>query len=399
MNRLNSRLGDRGLLILLLILLGGIVIVERVIATRTEQRTPLSSQSNEANGASAMASWLERLGFDLDDTLLTRFEVPQETGLIFLLEPTEVINDEEWSILFDWVEQEHGILVVSGSGWTADRIYNRLGYDLFSVESTETADLDIQLQAESPFFSAADLDGQLVIDASLNRLPLTPTENQVVHVSANGSPFVVSHPIGNGQIILIPETSIFTNRGLAGETNRKLLISLVAQVGSGRKIWFDEWHHGDRALDFSAGEITGPLDWIRFTPSGRSVLLVCAILFLFVLFNGRHLGRPQPLAESSVRRGPAEYVDAMATLTRKSGETQVVAQHTYQRFRRILIKRYRLDPNMADSDLIEAIKQIKSAAMGEETADILRQLTNSSHTDTNLIHLHTQIDQFMEEYL
>ncbi len=391
-------LGDRGLLIILLLLLGAIVIVERVIATRNEQNIPLSSTSNRADGASVMFLWLEELGYELINEPQAAFEVPENVGLTFLLAPSETVTDDEWATLSSWVE-DGGILIISGSNPIAQFVYTQLGYGFFEGESFPTENARFQINSESPFLNTLnsfDLD-DFELDEALNTLPLRPETDQVVHLSANGKPLVVSHPIGRGHVILAPETSLFSNKGLSGSTNRNVLLSLIAQQETGQRIWVDEWHHGIREVDFQNGAISGPIDWLRFTPSGRAVLLVCLLLLVFMLFNGRHLGRPDPLRESLIRRGPADYVDAMATLTRQTGDTDVVAQHSYQRLRRVLTKRYRLDPNLGDQALVETIQRIKSPEMAEATAGLLNRLKQKGPSESDLISLQSDIDQFIDE--
>ncbi|MEM9776204.1 MAG: DUF4350 domain-containing protein [Chloroflexota bacterium] len=399
MRRSRPRLGDRGLMVILLLLLGVIVIVERVIARNAEQNIVLSSTSDRANGASALYGWLEQLGFEVDNQPIPEFTIPADVGLIFMLEPSEFVTGEEWNELESWVDQG-GILIVSGSGPLVRFVYEELGYGFPGLEIAEIEG-DVLLQEhETPFLNLIDLESeQLQVDGSLETVPLMPTADQVIHLSADGKPLVVSHPIGQGHIILAPERSIFTNQGLASEGNQKLVLNLVAQQGPGSKIWFNEWHHGQRELDFSASQITGPIDWLRFTPSGRAVLLSCALLFFYMLFNGRRLGRPQPLPESLVRRGPAEYVDALATLTRQTGDTQIVAQHSYQRLRRTLIKRFRLDPNLTDQALVDTLKRVKSPEMAQAAANIITQLKQKDPSESDLIATQAEIDQFIDEYV
>ena len=393
------KLGDRGLLVILLILLGLAVIGERVIATRAEQNIPLSSTSDRPGGASALFEWLTALGFEIETAPLAEFDVPDDVGLVFLLSPTEPVTADEWNILKGWVSSG-GVLIVSGSNPVSRLFYTELGYELFEDTITPAEDVTFTVEQESPFLTLINFDAEpLEVESELHTLPLKPTTDQVVHLSADDKPLVVSHPIGLGHVILAPETSIFSNKGLSSKANRNIVLNLVAQQGAGGKIWVDEWHHGIRELAFDNGQIAGPVDWLRFTASGRAVLLVCLLLFVFMLLNGRHLGRPQPLPESLVRRGPADYVDALANLTRQTGNTDTVAQHTYQQLRRTLIKRFRLDPNMNDQTLIETLQRVKSADMAQDTADLLNRLKRKEPSESDLIALQADIDQFRSEYL
>ena len=84
------KLSDNGLMILLLFLLGVIVVLERIIVMRNSQPPALSSRSDEADGASALYTWVTRLGYDTAERRLATFAVPEDTGLIFLLEPTSI---------------------------------------------------------------------------------------------------------------------------------------------------------------------------------------------------------------------------------------------------------------------------------------------------------------------
>ena len=393
------QLSDRWLLILLLLLLGGIAIVERVTAFN-EADPPLSTLSDERDGASALKSWLVDLGFDIADETLDEFRIPADTQLVFLLEPSEPILPNEWEMLEDWVD-DGGILVVSGGRASTLNAYFNLGYGIFDLETISVLENDleaVEVQREAPFLTAAEIDGSLELGDNLTSIDENADVDQVIHLSVGGYPLVLSQQIGNGQIIIAPDRELFSNEGLFGEANRDIILNLVALAGDGR-IWFDEWHHGERELAFFTGEVTGPLDWLRFTPSGRAILLVLALIFIFMLLNGRYFGRPQPLPESLERRGAAEYVDAIAELTRQTGDTQIIATHSYTRLRRAIIKRFRLDPRLTDREIVNTLEKIKPGDAASEASKLLHGLKQNQSSEQELIRLHTEIDRFTEEYL
>lgn len=395
------RLNDRWLAVILLLLLAVIVMVERVVSTNRAD-PPLSTSSDERDGASALKSWLTDLGFDIVDEELASFEVPADVGVTFLLEPSEVVTRDEWSILFEWVEQG-GILVLSGSNNPARNVYTFVGYDYRDVENLEITELefnDLRVQREAPFLIATDFNDEFQTgsDPTLALFKVETALEHVVHLSLDGRPLVTSIEQGKGHIIIAPEPDIFNNEGLFGEANRNIVLNLAALQGDNGRIWFDEWHHGQRDLQFFTGKISSPGDWLRYTASGRATMLVGLLLFVFVALNGRYFGRPQPLPESLERRGAAEYVDAIAELTRQTGDTQVISTYSYSRLRRAIIKRFRLDPVLSDPEIKSALEKIKPEA-ANEAGRLLLALNQKTIGEKELIHLHSQIDQFTEEYL
>ncbi|MFK7800353.1 MAG: DUF4350 domain-containing protein [Anaerolineae bacterium] len=396
-----KRLNERWLVIILLLLLGGIVIVEQVVSTNRAD-PPLSTFSDERDGASALKSWLTDLGFEIVDEPLAAFEIPADVSVTFLLEPSETITPDEWNLLLDWVDSG-GILVLSGSNLPARNLYFRLGYSFGDIQNLELAEFkpgDLQVQREAPFMVATDFSGvwQTSSDPNITLFRTETDLEHVVHLSLGDRPLVTSIEREKGHIIVAPENDIFNNEGLFGEANRSIALNLAALQGDNGRIWFDEWHHGQRDLEFFTGEVSSPGDWLRYTASGRATLLVALLLFVFVALNGRYFGRPQPLPESLERRGAAEYVDALAELTRQTGDTQVISTHSYSRLRRAIIKRYRLDPNLSDAEISTTLEKIKPEAAAP-ASQLLRALSKKTIGEKELIRLHIQIDQFTEEYL
>ena len=378
---------ERRFTILLLLLLLAIVVVIQYRNATQESEIPLDSRSAEPNGTAALRSWIEAMGYTLAPDPLVSYEIEDSTGLIFILEPLESISNGEWGTLEAWVEAG-GILVVAANGGEGTTFFsNRLGLEpRFSGLS---GDQSLRLANGSPFLSFPEIDGPFEALNFVNFGLETEKNDVVVHLTRGETPVLVSRQIGRGVVIATTETGLFTNEGLTGEGNRTVVLNLILLNSRENQIWIDEWHHGLQPTRLTPDEadLVGPLDWLRFTAPGRAVLFTFAALFLFVLLSGRRLGRPDPPPETLIRRGPAEYVEAVSRLVRESGDTNAVSQHFYTRLRRSLIKTYRLSADLTDERLVQAAAERDQRLDAKKTLTRLNRLKEKNLSEQALVEI------------
>ncbi len=113
---------------------------------------------------------------------------------------------------------------------------------------------------------------------------------------------------GAGRVVAFADAQYFTNRRLRSSDNALAAVNAVAIYWPGRRVIFDEYHHGfseggrvpQTVLGFFWGH---PLGW-------ASLQLALAGLALLYL-NGRRIGAPRP-PRPPHRRSEVEHVEALA---------------------------------------------------------------------------------------
>ena len=114
-------------------------VLAAIEQTRSQTAPPLSSTSAAPNGAQALALWLDALQYDTLAPAQTAFALPTSLELIWLLEPTSGITDEEWATLDTWIEMG-GTLILAGSGQGAFVAARHFEFDLVYIgRSVDTA--------------------------------------------------------------------------------------------------------------------------------------------------------------------------------------------------------------------------------------------------------------------
>ena len=368
---MNQRSRDNWLAIALVGVMGLITIMTVIQQVRSQiVDPPLSSFSTTANGAQALYRWLEAIGFTVDDTVDNTFAIPESTDTVFILEPSEPISNFEWATLDAWVENG-GTLLLAGQEFQTLPAFAH--YDVvlrvFFVEGTPTVETPLTVQ---PIVSPLPVEDRV-------RYLDTTREGVVPLVSINGSPVILTFPMGQGRVILSSLVDPFSNLGLQEESYAELLLNLFGE--SGQNVWFDEWHHGVRPTQVVSN------NWLQRTPIGRSILYTTIIVFVWLLLRGRNFGRPVPLRQDIVRRSPLEYVTAVANLSRRAGHRQAVLQDAHDRLKRELSTRYRLSPTLPDDEFVENLAKFHPSLDEEALLQLLNRLQKPNISEAELVQL------------
>jgi hypothetical protein len=349
-----------------------------------QQRTvapPLSSSSNQADGARALWLWLEELGYTPSNHSGDRFNVPDEAKLLLLLEPTEFVHQSEWAVIDRWVEAG-GLLIVAGdryllTSWADHYRFRRMDWRTQPVTPT--------LYIQNPLFLSPPIGKQpsFALEA---RGALTSTRDDfVVHAALNADPLIVSFVQGQGRVILSVTAYPFSNSALrAGEGAPELVLNLVSLAGPPGLVWFDEWHHGVRSQRASSAPV-GIANWLRSTTAGRAILFALAVVFVALLLRGRNFGRPVPLPQQLARRTPLEYVTAIANLHRRAGHREAIMQDYHLRLKRELGRRYRLDPRLPDADFVAQLAVYNPNVDQGDLLDLLQSLAAPTVSEQELV--------------
>jgi hypothetical protein len=139
---------------------------------------------------------------------------------------------------------------------------------------------------------------------------------------ADPAPWIVSIPLGRGEVIAVADGSFLTNdRLLASPACPVLAVRLLERVSRGEAVAFCESVHGYLEGGSPLGVVWAVL---RSTPPGHFALQAGAAASLLLIAGARRFGRVRRAAEAP-RRSEYEHVDAVARLLRRSGAWREVA--------------------------------------------------------------------------
>jgi hypothetical protein len=323
--------GDRLIFAGLLVLLFGVAVLSFYSESARSGDIELqgSTLSPAAGGTLALYRWFEDSGYPVRrvtggdrwaDSL-------RETDVLFVLNPQSNFAPGQLAALDNWMAAG-GVLVISLEGSTG-------------LTNPVAAHLDVSLSPLLPPVSGALVPREPVWTAPPVRQVAVQAswsadlqgDDGVPLLNAGGSPLILAQPRGKGRLVLLSTTYPFTNAGLPQAENRWLAWNL-AGGGLGRRIAFDEVHHG-----YTAGDVRGLL---LGQPWGWALIYATLVGVLGLAWTAQRLGPPLPVPDTLARRGAADYVAALAGLFGRAGRTDWVADHYRTGFRRALAAPYGL---------------------------------------------------------
>ncbi len=190
----------------------------------------------------------------------------------------------------------------------------------------------------------------------------------VVHLATTQAPLLVDYRHGQGRIVLLSDSYMVANDGIALRDNLQLAINLVAGSllsSSDGLIAFDEFHQGRMATSNAfVGYFAG-------TPvlaiAGQIVLLVILILWT----RGRRFARPLPLPQVD-RRSSLEFVASMAELQQRARAYDLAIENIYSRTRRVLARYAGLDYNSPRREIAKRVAS-RSTLAAHQIETLMRQ--------------------------
>ncbi|GAC1508978.1 MAG: hypothetical protein NVS1B3_10620 [Candidatus Dormibacteraceae bacterium] len=256
-----------------------------------------SSSSDAANGASAVRLFAESMGHSTA-VIAGTFNPPSLTGLMFVFTPTSPFTANEAQSIRTWVSAGNVIVYASEQG---DPELDRV----FGVRRSNTTAF-ISREVATPVVAG-------VTNVAGSRLvaPLQTTAEQVAMLrSSTGLVLGYLQKRGSGVLVVLADPLMLCNGYLDKKDNGRLLADLLGLSASGRRVYFDEYHHGVNIADFS------PQAWIT-TPWGAALLWLIIAVFVGLLLRGRAFGPliPRP---AQVARADLEWAVAVGALLRRS---------------------------------------------------------------------------------
>ena len=239
-----------------------------------------STHSTAGQGAAALYLWLEELGYRVDRIENGPFRVADGAQLLFVLAPAEPYSDVETRLLQGWLEEQRHTLVLVTDGWRGVDLVEAL-----EVRTVPEPDLPAVLTPTVPLLTSPP-PGPV---ESGTRWGLAPEDDDfVAHLQSGETPVFLSRRWGEGHAILTTSAAPFTNAGLRDPGSARLVHNLVASLGPGALIEFDEVHRvpvgqwvavggeqqqvlGEQRIDHELGFVDGQVDDRRVQLSGEHV--------------------------------------------------------------------------------------------------------------------------------
>lgn len=348
----------------------------------TADLPPLSSSSNEPEGARALYLYLRELGYTSSNIVRAEYDIPDHTDVMLLLEPQPGITEEEWETIDEWV-REGGTLIIAGWEFGTDLAMAHYDGGLSYLGDQGTA---VVLQSPLLQSPPPSSDSPLTTEFALE----TDRRDIITHIATepDGQPVVISFAQGDGRVILTALPQVFTNQGLKTDGQAELALNHITGTGAVSAIWFDEWHHGVRLETAAAGS------WLQRTPAGRALLYVAFIIFVNLVLRGRIFGRPVPLPQESSRRAPLEYISGISNLSRRAGHRTAVLQDYRLRLKRQLGHRYRLNPTLPDAEFVRQLAEYDPNLDVAALHNLLTRLARRDISEHDLVELAAEAAEF-----
>jgi hypothetical protein len=381
-----------GLLVTLIVIMSFVALGQQ---QQGQQLPPLTSLSGAPDGALALKLWLQKLDYTVIEETSSSYHLPKAARIVFVLQPS-LIEADDLKALDTWVLNGGTLIAAGDFGFSDLTEHFDFKLDYFDpVPKAFTSQTPLLLNpALQTSIPAAASDMQSVFYL----IPPAPSSGSrssyVTYLAADGKPVLVSFDMGKGRVILSSSTYPFSNLGLKQAGNPALLLNLLGLARKQGPVWFDEWHHGFRG---AADTATGPDNWLRYTPLGRSVFFVAIVIFLALLLRGRIFGRAVPLPRELRRRGALEHVTAMANLSRLAGHRHSVLLQYHHQLKRTLGRRYRLDPALPDADYVATLSRYNPAIDGQALLVLLNRLQQKKISETELVHLAAEAAKWIKD--
>ena len=328
----------------------------------------------------ALQMWLRRSGYEVREVL--SYDQLDRVDVLFVLEPFPFIYaNGEPQRLRNWVEKGH-TLIIAGTPFAANGLL--APYDL-SLNFLRDSDEFLSPAAPSlvsPPFSAVRAEAVATIE--------TERDDVVPHLFSVNLPVLVSAEQGGGRLWVSGALRPFTYQGLRDPGSARLVANLLASIPTTFTIGFDEAAHGYG--DSGGQSLAG---WLFSTAPGWGIVLALVVTMAYLSTRGRRFGRTIPLPDERLRRESVEYIHAMATLFRRSGQRSEILRHYNDQLRRRLSERYAVEPKL---DTIEFVKTVvyHDPALDEAVLrDLMKRLSQKKVSEQELVKTASDVDEFL----
>lgn len=337
-----SRLLETALIFFLLAALVAVIVFSR----EDEGYLRGSARSDQPDGARSLQRMVSGMGYGVRLMEESFSSLSSSESVLLVLAPSDEFTREELARLEIWVRQG-GTLIVAQDERRPERLLANYQVDLARMLlPVDRADLRL------PALNWPAV-GQVTVRA-LHRLKIG-REDFALHVGDRDTAFLAGFGEGMGQVFVLSSVYPFTNEGLYEAGNAQLVSNLIRAVAPpGGQIVFDELH---RQKLSEAAFFT----WLISSAAGRGLLYGGGVLVAYVALNLVPFGalvvkQPQRSANSAM----SEFsLVTSADLQGETGWEAIIRYHYWERLKRSLVRRYRLDPTLTDDAFLAALARYR----------------------------------------
>lgn len=358
-----TRLTSWVVLLLLLGLFG--FVVYSALAARVDAGKEMPSYSvysRDRDGLAEAARLIRRLGYvpvaltRPIQSLRAKAEAPR---LLVLVEPQSTSEKEDSlgpadvRALIRWVEQGNTLLLC---GRSESGLHRELGLSI-SRDGTSEDTREVAVEEAGGYTDDVDrvgVEGGYRVWAR-EGLPLWRIGNQ---------PGAVVLGRGQGRVIVVPDPSLLTLRGLKRNDNVWLLHNIIALHARDGRVYFDEYHHGIR----SGGGFWAYLRYHGQLGVLLPILLAVAVGFWAVAVRlGPAVPRP-----GEVRADAVDYASALARIYQRAGASGLLAKGVARDFMATLTRHLHTRRTALPAEVLAAWRQRHPGPSGDELTILLR---------------------------
>lgn len=350
-----------------------------------------SVYSADRNGLAAAAQFVRNLGFE--PVALTRpVQQTRHTGLLVLVEPevstllpgqTPDLSEADVKGLLRWVERGNTLLLCGRENTGIHRELN-----LLVARDERHADARVAVSLDEAGAYTAGID-RLVVEGkdSVSSGPGLPLW------WVGEEPGAVLTARGKGRVLVVPDPSLLTGRGLRRGDNAVFLANVIALHARDGRVYFDEYHHGLR----SGGGFWG---YLRY--HGQHGVLVALLVAALVAgwAAAWRLGPAVPAAVEA-RADAVDYASAVARIYQIAGCRHLLAGMLARDFQATLCRHLRLRKSALPAEVLAAWRRQHGDDAAARLQQLLRtvgRLRQGSHvTDHQLLVMVAALDEFKHE--
>lgn len=303
----------------------------------------LSSSNAGPYGARAVYLWMRGMGYPTRSFRRPLTDLDQDVSALMLLDPTQEVTEAQADALFEWLEE--GRVLFVAPGLSAQLQFRLEEWVSFELDDTFPADVPgdrVVLDDSGRFedrrwrYREATPDERGMFPYPIRDVAFQwdarvadPAGERAVLFARDGLGLVAELYVNGGVVVVFADEEMLSNRGLPKAQNVELLASLVEDwIAPGTEVWFDDYHHGERAGGSMAAYLA------RRRPGLLAAVLLVTGVFVVLRF-GRSLLTVPDRARFR-RRRPAEFVEALGTLYERSRAVSPTWQALEQVSQRLL---------------------------------------------------------------
>jgi hypothetical protein len=320
-----------------------------------------SVYSDGPDGLAQAADLLRRLGWRA--VAVTRpIQQTRHRGLLILAEPIDSskglgfkrqLSAVEVDGVLGWVGQGNTLLFCCSN--------NNVLLEKLGVVIGETRERGDVIFAASPG-AAGEYTAQ--IDRMGLEIPATVSGRKTVPLWwLNGKPAAVAVQHGAGRVLVLPDPSLLTHRGLLREDNAIFLYNVAALDSENGHVYFDEYHHG-----FRSG--TGYWSYLYYHGQQWIIFQLLAVAGIGLWGVGRRLGPavPRPVTK---RADGVDYASSVARIYEKADVRPLIGVILARHFLTILTTHLRLRRSATSHEILAVCRQRHGDASASELSRLL----------------------------